>query len=162
MDAKEQYAGKFKHIDKEQQAEEAKEFEAYAANKGEKRESPNAVFNPEDKSKVTLTYFSESRVNMCRAVLDHPGLCAAVLHINPETDWEQIVAEIAAYCNVVLDGVYTPSAMEKLYQELFMRLTVIPVRLDYADRLNNINPEDADPATWDKYLRPRGIYTGKK
>lgn len=162
MDAKDQYAGKHKHLDKEELAAEAKEFEAYAANKGEKRESPNAVFNPEDKSKVVLTYFSESRVNMCRAILDHRALCTVIAHLNPETDWEAIIAEVAAYCNLVLDGLYTPSAMEKLYQELFMRLTVIPVRMDYAEYLRNTNQDDFDPANWDKFLKPKNIYTGKQ
>lgn len=152
--------GNYKGIDKEELAQEAKDFEAYAANKGEHKR--DKVFNPEDKSKVTLNYFSESRVNMCRAVINHPQLCMVLNGINPETDWEQVVAEIAAYCNVALDGAYVPSALEKLYQELYMRLTVMPVRMDYADKVINVNEEDVDPANWDKYLHQSKIYTGGK
>ena len=47
----------------------------------------------------------------------------------PDPDWEEQLAEIAAYCNVVMDGLYSQDDLEILYPQLTKRMT--DTRLSY-------------------------------
>ena len=85
-------------------------------------------FNPKDLSKVTLTYFSEARVALNQECTHHPVLLAQLMEL-PDPDWAEQLAEIAAYCNVAMDGVYSQEDLEILYPQLTKRM--IDTRLSY-------------------------------
>ena len=80
-------------------------------------------FNPKDKSKVKLVYFSEARVAMQTECNRHPVLVALLLALPDEqSDWTEQLAEIAAYCNVAMDGMYSAEDLEVLYPQLTKRM----------------------------------------
>ena len=68
-----------------------------------------------------LELFSESRIQLQREVQQHPALCELVAN-HPVTEFETILAEIAAYCGIVLDGSYTKEDLDKLCDILYWRL----------------------------------------
>lgn len=78
-------------------------------------------FNPKDKSKVTLTYFSTARVALHTECNRHPVLISLLRNL-PNPDWADQLAEIAAYCNVVMDGLYSMDDLEVLYPQLTKRM----------------------------------------
>lgn len=68
-----------------------------------------------------LEFFSESRIALNREVRYHPELIER-LQEHPANEFEIRVAEIAAYCAVILDGDYTPSDLDKLCDILYWKL----------------------------------------
>lgn len=70
-----------------------------------------------------VVMFSEARIAMELEVRKHPPLMGAlaVAGIQPD-DFEGKLAEIAAYCKVLVDGMYTPSELDKLCDILFTKL----------------------------------------
>ena len=79
-------------------------------------------FDPQDKSKVELVYFTNAKVAMLTECNRHPVLVAQMNDIdNP--DWADIIGEIAAYCNVSMDGLYSQEDLEILYPQLTKRMT---------------------------------------
>ena len=78
-------------------------------------------FNPKDKSKVTLVYFSEARVAMQAECNRHPVLVNLLLGAG-HSDWSDMIGEIAAYCNVAMDGMYSADDLEILYPQLTKRM----------------------------------------
>ena len=87
-------------------------------------------FLPEEASKVTLEYFSQGKQLMLIAANKHPVLCKQCAHFNQREQWPEIVGEIAAYCNVLMDGAYVPHELEALYLILQEKLERMPVLLD--------------------------------
>ncbi len=79
-------------------------------------------FNPKDKSKATLVYFSTARVAMQTECNRHPVLIAQLMGMD-DPDWADQIGEIAAYCNVAMDGLYSPDDLEVLYPQLTKRMT---------------------------------------
>lgn len=79
-------------------------------------------FEPADKSKVIITYFTEARVKLQTECNRHPVLIAELMALD-DPDWGEQVAEIAAYCNVVMDGLYSNEDLEILYPQLTKRMT---------------------------------------
>lgn len=86
-----------------------------------KTKNPKGEFNPKDKSKVTLAYFSEARVALHTECNRHPVLIAQLMAMD-DPDWPEQLAEIAAYCNVMMDGVYSQEDLEILYPQLTKRM----------------------------------------
>lgn len=86
-------------------------------------------FNPKDQSKVTLTYFSTARVALNTECNRHPVLIAQLMELD-DPDWAEQLAEIAAYCNVTMDGLYSQEDLEILYPQLTKRMT--DTRLGYS------------------------------
>lgn len=84
-------------------------------------------FEPKDQTKVRLEYFSTARNLMMLAATKHPVLVNQCAQFNQRTQWPEIIAEIAAYCNVVLDGSYLPMELENLYCILADKLDAMPV-----------------------------------
>ena len=78
-------------------------------------------FNPTDKSKVKLSYFSTARVALQTECNRHPVLIAQLMEMN-DPDWAEQLAEIAAYCNVAMDGLYSQEDLEILYPQLTKRM----------------------------------------
>tara|TARA_R110000796_G_scaffold72587_5_gene163935 strand:+ start:1501 stop:1818 length:318 start_codon:yes stop_codon:yes gene_type:complete len=78
-------------------------------------------FKPEDTAKVKLTYFSQARVNLNQECTHHPVLLKLLMDL-PDPDWAEQLAEIAAYCNVSMDGLYSQDDLEILYPQLTKRM----------------------------------------
>ena len=68
-----------------------------------------------------LEFFSDSRIALNREVIEHPTLCE-LLSKHPPQEFEIRLAEIAAYCDVVLDDWYTPADLDKLCDILWNKL----------------------------------------
>lgn len=68
-----------------------------------------------------LVFFSESRIQLQKEVRNHPKLCELIAD-HPVTEFEEIIAEIAAYCNVIMDGAYYPEDLDKLCDILYWKL----------------------------------------
>tara|TARA_R100001244_G_scaffold98981_1_gene73883 strand:- start:69 stop:392 length:324 start_codon:yes stop_codon:yes gene_type:complete len=80
--------------------------------------------------KRVLQYFSEARVSMLIECNRHPVLKAQLLELeSKEQEWEEWIAEIASYCNVAMDGLYSQEDLEILYPQLTKRM--IDTRLSY-------------------------------
>jgi hypothetical protein len=86
-------------------------------------------FNPKDKGKVVLTYFSPARVALNTETNKHPVLIAQLLALD-DRSWNTQLAEIAAYCNVIMDGLYSQEDLEILYPQLTTRMA--DTRLSYS------------------------------
>jgi hypothetical protein len=85
-------------------------------------------FNPEDTAKVKLVYFSPARIKLSQECTHHPVLLALLMDL-PDPDWSEQLAEIAAYCNVAMDGLYSQEDLEILYPQLTKRM--VDTRLSY-------------------------------
>tara|TARA_R110000744_G_scaffold31727_1_gene74560 strand:- start:9744 stop:10061 length:318 start_codon:yes stop_codon:yes gene_type:complete len=85
-------------------------------------------FKPKSAAKVKLVYFSQARVNLNQECTHHPVLLSLLMDL-PDPDWSEQLAEIAAYCNVLMDGVYSEEDLEILYPQLTKRMS--DTRLSY-------------------------------
>lgn len=74
------------------------------------------------KGLLTLETFSNARVDLMREVNNHPQLCEILHAIGIDADWTEQLAEIAAYCNVMMDGDYLLRELEELYPQLRQKL----------------------------------------
>lgn len=68
-----------------------------------------------------LEYFSSEKLGLQEEVSKHPELMRLLAN-HPAAEFETKLAEIAAYCEVVLDGVYSPEAIDKLCDILTRKL----------------------------------------
>lgn len=68
-----------------------------------------------------LEFFSDSRIALNHEVTEHPELCALLAN-HPAQEFEIRLAEIASYCDVVLDDWYTPNDLDKLCDTLWNKL----------------------------------------
>ena len=68
-----------------------------------------------------LEFFPESYIALSREIPNHPQLCE-LLAKHPPQEFEIRLAEVAAYCEVVLDGTYTQEDLEKLCDILVRKL----------------------------------------
>lgn len=73
------------------------------------------------KQQLSLEEFTESRVLLMREVNNHPKL-VATLRNSIDDEWETYVGHIAAFCGVVLDDVYLPEQLDRIYTTLYNRL----------------------------------------
>lgn len=69
-----------------------------------------------------LVMFSPARIALQLEVTNHPLLVNMLLSMEEGTDWLQQLALIAHYCNVIVDGMYYPEELDKLYNVLFFKL----------------------------------------
>lgn len=72
-------------------------------------------------SKVTLSYFSPSRLALAKEIKNHPELIR-LLGNHPAAEFEVKLAEIATYCEVILDGDYSPHDLDGLCDLLVRKL----------------------------------------
>lgn len=71
--------------------------------------------------KITLEYFSQAQIAMIKECKRHPLLMDLLGGIEAD-DWGGALAEISAYCLVVMEGDYMPHELEKLYDILTVKL----------------------------------------
>ena len=65
--------------------------------------------------------FSQHRLDLAQEVKQHPTLMEFINN-HPQDEFEIILSEIAAYCEVGLDGDYTPSDLDGLCKVLYEKL----------------------------------------
>lgn len=70
---------------------------------------------------VHLNFFPEPFTQLNLEIQHHPIL-VELLAAHPPHEWEIRLAQIAQYCEVVLDGSYMPEDIENLCNILFKRL----------------------------------------
>lgn len=95
---------------------------------------PPKPFDPKDLSKVTLSLFTPARVAMLKESDNHPVLVDQLAELEEggqakDSHWGDWVAEIAAYCNVAMDGLYSEEDLEILYPQMLKRM--VDTRLSY-------------------------------
>jgi len=71
--------------------------------------------------KITLKMFSQVQIAMMRECKKHPVLMDLLSGVEQD-DWGGALAEISAYCLVVMEGEYMPHELEKLYDILTVKL----------------------------------------
>ena len=72
-----------------------------------------------DPSKFEM--FAEGKVDLLIEVRKHPILIE-LLQKHPQDEFEILLAEIACYCEVALDGDYTPSELDNLCAIFYRKL----------------------------------------
>lgn len=75
----------------------------------------------DDKKKLVQEMFSPARIALQKEVNRHPPL-VQMLTLIDKSDWPAQIGEIAAYCFVVVDGMYMPSELDKLADILYWKL----------------------------------------
>jgi hypothetical protein len=70
---------------------------------------------------VHLNFFPEPFTKLNLEIKHHPVL-VELLAAHPPNEWEIRLAQIAQYCEVILDGQYMPEDVEKLCTILFNKL----------------------------------------
>ncbi len=70
---------------------------------------------------MVIEYFPQNYQDLNREIVNHPKLLE-LLQKHPPNEFELRLAEIAAYCDVVLDGQYFPSELDKLAGILVKKL----------------------------------------
>ena len=68
-----------------------------------------------------LEYFSPQRLALQQEVMQHPELMTLLAN-HGGAEWETKLAEIAAYCGVILDGAYLPEELDNLCDILIRKL----------------------------------------
>lgn len=71
--------------------------------------------------KLKLEFFPESLQALTQEIYSHPKLLL-ILHNQPDKDVYMQLCEIAAYCDIVLEGDYSRDAVVKLAEKLTWEL----------------------------------------
>lgn len=87
-----------------------------------KPDNPKGEFRPKDIAKVQLDIFTDRRVNMICECKRHPILMQQLRELGTDAEWGETLGEIAAYCNVEMDGHYSHEDLEILYPQLTQRM----------------------------------------
>ena len=82
---------------------------------------PPNNFSPPAGQKITLEFFSASKIALSRETKLHPELSEKLACYAP-SDFENKLAETAAYCGVMVDGTYMPSEIDRLCEILLRKL----------------------------------------
>jgi len=70
---------------------------------------------------MKLEFFSESRIQLDREIKNHPELIR-LLENHPANEFEIRLAEVAAYCGILLDGDYLPFELNDLCELCYWKL----------------------------------------
>lgn len=73
-----------------------------------------------------INIFPQPFIDLQRELPHHPVLQEMLTHL-PATEWELRLAQIAQYCEVILDGQYMPEDIEKICTVLVKRLVELRV-----------------------------------
>jgi len=78
-----------------------------------------------------LVYFAEERVRLAKEISENHPKLVELLQKHPQAEFEIILAEVAAYCEVVLDGTYLQTDIDKLCDILYKKLVAkrVPIIL---------------------------------
>lgn len=74
-------------------------------------------------------YFSPVYIALNEEIQKHQHLIINLLQLPKDSPVEMKMAEIAAFCGIILDGVYTPEQVEELCEECLKRLKQARVEL---------------------------------
>lgn len=81
---------------------------------GEEEETPTPLVDKRTHHKYKeLVYFNQNRVDLAQECKEHPELMD-LLAMHQQDEFEVMLAQIAAYCEVVLNDNYTPSDLDYL------------------------------------------------
>lgn len=75
----------------------------------------------EDTKYKQLELFDDRRVRLAQEVENHPELIP-LLSKHPYSEFELKILEIATYCEVIVEGTYTPEDLNKLADILTQKL----------------------------------------
>lgn len=67
--------------------------------------------------------FSDSKLAILRKIREHPPLQTLLLQYDAKEEWPEMLGEIAAYCGVGVNGVYSPPDLSKLEDLLYRKLS---------------------------------------
>lgn len=65
------------------------------------------------KPRLHQELFSEQRIALMRETKHHPKLIELLIPLD-QNDFPEVIAEIAAYCNIALDGMYYQEELDNL------------------------------------------------
>ena len=65
-----------------------------------------------------LEFFSEDKVAFLNELKQHPLLIAKIQAETVTGDIGEVIGQIAAYCNIGMEGLYSPEDIENLYPRL--------------------------------------------
>ena len=68
-----------------------------------------------------LEYFPPHMIELQEEIFQHPELCRLLAN-HPPQEKEARIAEIAAYCGIILNGMYMPEDIDKLCEILHRKL----------------------------------------
>ncbi len=68
-----------------------------------------------------INIFHEELIHLNQEIANHPKLMELLAN-HPMAEWEIKMAEIALYCEVIVDGDYLPEEMKKLAGILYRKL----------------------------------------
>lgn len=71
---------------------------------------------------TTLVFFPEEFINLQKELQHHPELVAKLQQYAQKDGQAEMIAEIAAHCDVVMDGVYDHNALVQLAGILAQKL----------------------------------------
>jgi hypothetical protein len=77
----------------------------------------NNLWNPKK-----FEMFSEHKLAIMKKLHEHPPLVTLLKQYDQDTQWPEMLGEIAAYCNIVVDGIYTAEELEGLEKVLAQEL----------------------------------------
>lgn len=72
-------------------------------------------------ARIKYEFFPESRIRLSREVPHHSDLLEKIAKLKQD-EFEIILAQIATYCDVALDGTYTQEDLNKLCDVLYKKL----------------------------------------
>lgn len=93
-----------------------------------------------------INIWPEELIELQREIMQHPQLQLLLANHNA-IEWEAKIAEIALYCEVILDGEYLPEQMIKLCEILRMKL--VERRKDNRQLLIVQNLDSITPTSFD-------------
>ena len=68
-----------------------------------------------------IEYFPPHMIELQEEIFNHPELCRLLAN-HPPQEKEMRLAEIAAYCGIILNGMYMPEDIDKLCEILHRKL----------------------------------------
>lgn len=71
---------------------------------------------------VVIKMFSEAKVALMKEVRDHWPELGKQLIEQESKEWPDQLGTIAAYCNILMDGMYSPGQLEDLTDKLVWKL----------------------------------------
>ena len=83
--------------------------------------------------------FSEHKLAIMRKLHEHPPLVALLKQYDVREEWPEMLGEIAAYNNIIVDGVYTAEELEGLEKLLAQKLWEASIVLAKTPVIGTIN-----------------------
>lgn len=67
--------------------------------------------------------FSDSKIAVLKKIKEHPPLMTLLTQYDLRTEWPEALGEIAAYCNIAVDGMYSQQDLLGLEDLLYKKLS---------------------------------------